>query len=361
MEYELLSNAVNSLRIGLSFYRKYINLENHYCGDQGNLKMTIICIQHATELFLKRLLSDVNELLIIEDFKKDSFLKLYAGIIDYREKYKTKVPLFHYLNGEHIIHTIKYEDLIERCTTIYNFDVQSQGFLKDLGRYRNKLMHMGINKQIDFYEVLLTINGTLRLLEDLIPKIKPYYNSEKKCLNGIYKRIDDIINLSLPLISDSWEAYWSECFEDMENSFIDLENDTDFTEVLYKYNLKMTIDWGNYRPSTFFKITFISLINDKRFVLLTENMPEHCVTLFKCPDLEEKVYYIYCHKYISDDDQKETNFIVLTEAQDKNYNKFWIDIPKDKKKNLRFSFDALKRELTELISKEIVKYMSTAV
>jgi len=353
LEYNLLSNAANSLRIGLTFYRKYINLQDQYFCDEGNLKMTVICVHHAAELLLKRFLSDINELLIISDFKEKGFFEFYGRIIRESENGTKKVPLFHFMNGDSDFHTIKYFELINRYQAIYNMNTEDVEFLSDLGKYRNRLMHMGIDKRIDFYEVLISINGTLSILKEVMTKIKPYYRFEKKCLNGINKRIDEITNLSLNLIDDTWEAFWNECFEDMENCFIDLKENIDFKAFLDDNNLKMDIEGGDYRPSTYFKITFTSKINHKNFVLLTENISKYSVTLFKYVDLNERVCFVYCHKYLSDEDRKRTNFIVLSEMPLKTESRFWLDIAKDKKKNLRFSFETLKRELEELIKNEI--------
>lgn len=79
----LLDNGLNSFTVGLDFYNKYlfdenlsIDLDKYY----GNLKFAVIGIQNATELVIKKLLSNINDLLIydMETIDKPDVLK-YIG------------------------------------------------------------------------------------------------------------------------------------------------------------------------------------------------------------------------------------------------------------------------------------------
>lgn len=206
---------------------------------------------------------------------------------------------------------------------------------------------------------MLSINRTLAIINEILIKITPYYKYEKYCIKGLKSRIDNIIGLSEPLINECWEAYWSNCFEEIEDCFLDIENDDEIKAYLQNNNLEFAISWGEYEPSTYFKITVISKINNREFILLSENIAEYSVTIFKCINLESRICFIYCHKYIPESDENDKNFIVFKKIMpQKLEGRFWLEIDKKNKKNLRFSYDTIKREFKELLENVIVPYLN---
>lgn len=75
MELHIMDNGINSLKVGLDFYNKFLDNLNsldisvdHY----GNLKFSVIAMHNSIELFTKKILSDINEFLIFKvDIESD--------------------------------------------------------------------------------------------------------------------------------------------------------------------------------------------------------------------------------------------------------------------------------------------------
>lgn len=356
MQFDLLNNAVDSLKSGIGFYKKYINVKDHYESGFGYLKSTVIYLHHATELIIKRLLSEINELLIISDINEKGFLELYTEIISLREIYnRKKRPIYYYLSGERNIHTINYSSAVDKYCQLNKLKYEDRNYLINIGIYRNRLMHIGIDKAIDFCDVLICINGTLQLLKTLLPKITPYYKDEKKCLSGVDDRIEDVLIKAQPLAKKYWETYWNECFEDMENCFNDLEKDEKFCSFLVKNKLRMNIECEEYYPSTSFKFIFYNLNSDVKYEVVTENIEKYSATIFKSIT-EEKIWAIYEHKYIQDHDNKTTNFVILKESPENIDGMFWNQFDKKNKEQIRFSKEQFKRIMINFINEYILNF-----
>jgi hypothetical protein len=165
VRFELLDNGLDSLKFGLDFYSKFLYLEDKYDEENpGFLKMSVICIQNAIELFIKKILSNYNELLIYKDISNEKLLEIYA----YKLNNHFKTPLDYHLINDIDIITVDYSKLVDRFAIMCNLKSSETKTLYDLGRLRNKLTHFGLDKMIDFYEVLVVINNSIDIITEVI-------------------------------------------------------------------------------------------------------------------------------------------------------------------------------------------------
>lgn len=214
-------------------------------------------------------------------------------------------------------------------------------------------MHIGIDKKIDFYQILIAINETLNIIKRLLQNIKPYYKHEKECLIGISKSIENIIELSSPLIQESWEVYCSYTFEEIESGFYDLEHNENFKDFLQKNSLEIDIECSGFHPATEYQITFKATTNNKSIVLQSINIPEKSVTLFSM-NTQNKVCFLFDHKYIEEYDTKTTNFIVFTPPIDKTDNYFWLNLKKEQREQMRFTGEILMNKIKTYIKNYVI-------
>ena len=192
MRFKLLDNAIDTLRFGLDFYWKYLQLEDKYNEENpGYLKMAVICIQNSLELFIKKILSNYNELLIYDDLSNKKLLEIF--MIN-KNEYKN-MPLDYFIINQTKIHTIDYTNLISRFRIICELNEFQYNTLENIGQLRNKITHFGIDKVMDFHEVIVTINNSLDLISELIYDELKTGKDEIHILDPIYEVILDILEI----------------------------------------------------------------------------------------------------------------------------------------------------------------------
>ncbi|MFB2347513.1 hypothetical protein [Priestia megaterium] len=180
MEFYLLENGIDFLEQGLYFYEKYQDQYYNFESTQSKfdknsyMKLTIICIQSSVEILTKKVLSDINELLIYTDISSKSNLLTYID-----PDKKDQKPLHQQLIMEDAsVHTIGYSESIERLSKIYG-EMKEEYIktMKKLGLIRNQLTHFGISRPIDYYEIIGTVNRALEFITD-------FFFEEKKLIES---------------------------------------------------------------------------------------------------------------------------------------------------------------------------------
>lgn len=186
----LLDNGLNSLEVGLDFYSKFLfedeidmDLNTYY----GSLKFAVIGIQNAVELIIKKLLSNINNLLIYEmnTIENPDVLK-YMGD-KYRNNDKIHLDYF-FAFYEDKFSTISYSKCIERFSLCYEIADREIQVLKKLGYYRNILIHFGIEDIYGYYKIMINLNNTLEIIKD---RFIPLLNKKRKYVEDKY--IENII------------------------------------------------------------------------------------------------------------------------------------------------------------------------
>ncbi len=125
------------------------------------MKQGILSLNASLELFFKAKISLINSLFIYEHISTDS---LPEEIIDYytqQTRCSTGEPLYNYIIENSDIHTIDYSKCIDPYCTLYSVP---QGYKEDstiLNSIRNKLTHLGINSQDEYFVIAVRIANIL--------------------------------------------------------------------------------------------------------------------------------------------------------------------------------------------------------
>lgn len=230
MEFYLLENGINSLRVGVDFYSKFLDFyfddtqdkaENHDYDKFSYLKLSVMCIHNSVEILSKKVLSDVNELLIYSDISSKS------DLLDYIDIDKTKeVPLHSSLIAlESKVHTIEYLESLKRLAKIFNIKSEIIDSLERLGHIRNQIIHFGIAKSTDYHTILGVINRSLNFIgefflgkhglldEDSTSSIFTTYINGLRIEEDLWRSLFDdqfanlvsLIGESVELVNSEWE------------------------------------------------------------------------------------------------------------------------------------------------------------
>ncbi|MED9989617.1 MAG: hypothetical protein UE033_05850 [Coprococcus sp.] len=163
MRIMLIDNAVDSLQIAMNAF----NLWNKGIETRNNfrfLKITIEFLHNAMELLLKATLNLEDEKIIYSsknDRQKDSIEKNKV------EAEKQKISLIEYTVKNSNLKTLSYGEILKKCIEM---GIVSGGrkieCLEKLGIYRNQIMHLGIDVNEDFAELLAVIHESFYLIID---------------------------------------------------------------------------------------------------------------------------------------------------------------------------------------------------
>lgn len=154
MKILLLDNAIDSFEWSLRHFRTFLELDSYFETPDTSttyLKQGILSLNASLELFFKAKISLINPLFIYEHISTDSLPK---EIIDYytqQTNCATDEPLYNYIIENSDIHTIDYSKCIDLYCTLYSVP---QGYKEEftiLNSIRNKLTHLGISSQDEYF------------------------------------------------------------------------------------------------------------------------------------------------------------------------------------------------------------------
>ena len=200
--------AVSTLQFGLELYEKFLNsyneIEDYDEYNLNNIRFATIAIHNSIELLSKKLLSNIDDFLILDlnlEDDKDLAQSILRCYLNHKNK---KINLINSLIHEKF-KTIEYSKCIK---IIYNmfyfngFDNRYKDRLDKLGEYRNELIHIGINKNIEIYKLMIVINDSLDI-------IKNFYRSnieqgEELINEHLIKFIDVLVSVSKEKITKLW-------------------------------------------------------------------------------------------------------------------------------------------------------------
>ena len=228
MQFHIMNNGIDSLRFGLKHYN--IFLENcddiHMNIDEyfSDLKFSTVAFHNAIELFTKKILYDVNELLIFNVDTSDKFIakalyqKYTEGNADAHLDYWTvgKVD-----QDDPAYKTIDYKKSIAILQQILSKELSECDYkeLVRLGKMRNLMTHLGYWDDFFWYRILITINKCLGLIN------KFYY---KQLRNG-KRYFDDFLLEQIKLVIEKSEKQikllWWSAWEGIVNGIIDYFED----------------------------------------------------------------------------------------------------------------------------------------
>lgn len=297
MHFRLLENGLDSLRFGLQFYYKYIKLEDKYAEDNpGYLKMGVISIHNTIELLSKKLLSEVNEILIYKDLEDESLLKSLGEQRRYTSFSIERDLIFSNAN----IKTINYTDCINRLAIVFDLSNNQKETLRTLGHLRNQVTHFGINNnQIDFFRVLIVINRSLKMITDFFYKELKFLGEEAE-LDTFYGDLEDILEEANYVVEAHWSMLYSENFEKINEIVEELLNNEKLKHFLETKDLQMYVNTGPHNESPDISICIKDNKNNDLVYIDTYHIPDSDLTLFLNRE-SGLIYFVIDHNAMLDE------------------------------------------------------------
>lgn len=227
MKLTLRENAWDSLNYAYEYYTKFLNLENKKKSEKTFLKMTIIMLHNAIELFLKSLLIDIDELLIYDMNNLNKKRELVRLFYDQKKDINTNINFENIAIQNPGVKTIDFSEALELCASTFNINYKYYVCCKWISEYRNMITHFGINLDNEYYKVILCIDGLFEFVfssqgiakelntkELHLTENSPLYkylgimNHSEKELIRVYReehksRIDEITDMIEQCLSDS--------------------------------------------------------------------------------------------------------------------------------------------------------------
>lgn len=294
MRLELFENGVDSLRFGMDFYDNYLTLEDKYnpTSNPGYLKMAVISFHNCLELFSKKLLSDENELLIYRDLSDETLL----GIIRHKKETHREIPLDYYVISDQInVLTIDYSECIKRLGIIYNLSKTQIKTLDAMGKIRNKVTHFGLDKTIDFHEILIEVNKALNLIIDFYYENLKKNGKEKHSLDPIYENLLDLIERAEIEEYESWEVYYADNFEFPNYTFDSLTENEKFKSELLTKGYSFEVELGAYSHSSNIIFRLLEKSGTVYKEIQSTNLPRLDSTIFTEGTTGGPIYFVIDH------------------------------------------------------------------
>ncbi len=262
MNFSLEKNAMSSLNIAIEHFKEFYYRGNNYSNSKfdENIKITIIFLENAVELFLKRLLIKKDRFCIYGDKAKQKIEKIL-------KKTKENCNLEKVLMRENDIFTIGYSQTVSEYIKKYSSSNRTKCILNELAIMRNKLTHYGIEitekEYVGIYSVLINTFDVIynELFEELskldevgyffteddfigvetIHGYKPLFSSDG-LYNNILDFLDELLEIApshicyLKYIDN--ENYMNVFIKQLNEFFI---NNSSICNDTYKYSIKCDV------------------------------------------------------------------------------------------------------------------------
>ncbi|MQR93679.1 hypothetical protein [Fictibacillus phosphorivorans] len=319
MRLELFENGIDSLRFGMDFYDKYLMLEDKYdpTSNPGYLKMAVISFHNCLELFSKKLLSDENELLIYGDLSNEILL----GLIRHKKNTEREIPLDYYVISDQInVLTIDYIECIKRLGIIFDLSKSQINTLEAMGKIRNKVTHFGLDKTIDFHEILIEINKALNLITDFFYENLKNNDKAENPLDSIYENLLDLIDRAEVEEYESWEVFYANNFQDLNYTFDSLNENEQFKSELMAKGFTFEVELGAYSHSSTITFRLLNKRGELNKEIQSTNIPRLNSTVFTGGTITGPIYFVidhskkileeekYCYIYHKPKEQNEFEF-----------------------------------------------------
>lgn len=213
MQFHIMNNGIDSLWFGLIHYKKFLkNIDDMGLGiDEhfSELKFSTMAFHNAIELFTKKILYDVNELLIFTVDVSDDFI---ARLLHQKYLENSRDSHMDYwiagMVGDVTYKTIDYKKSIEILKSIFKEELSDRDYeaLVALGKMRNAMTHLGYWDDFGWYKILASINDSLEIVKNFYSKT--IRKSEWHFEGDVLKEIDIVINLASKELEETWWASW---------------------------------------------------------------------------------------------------------------------------------------------------------
>jgi len=318
MQLQLLDNGIDSLHQGVRFYKMYLtngisDFEEHSC-----LKLAVICIHNAIEILSKKMLSDVNELLIYKEMS-ETLLEFIGKQCKYFNETGYQMELHDSLiSGDADVFTIEYRECIKRIKIIFCIDDKYIDDLIQLGNIRNKITHFGLDRDIDYHNILGVLNRTLDFIVEFF--YSKFSEGRTNPMEFLYDEILFVIDYGESIEQEVWGAYFSETFIELNEVFKKLFMDTSLDDILREKGLKMEISTGKLEDSQDIRVEISSEDGKKCYQLYTVSNPRLDSTILADED--------YLYAVIDHSDANLPFYIykkpIELKSYEESYKRFWI-------------------------------------
>lgn len=255
------------MEYGLNFFDDYLHSNEKFePSGGGKLKMTVICIHNSIEILLKKILSNVNDLLIYKNIS-DSILRAINKYNSFRELHEFLITT------DSEVHTIDFSECIKRIKAIYDIDNHYYKYLDEIGRLRNKVTHFGIDRLIDFYQVIGVINKCLEFIDTFI--FEQLSEKELDEYSYLVSFLSDTKEYAEYVEEDYWGAYYSEELVYLNKC---VDNIVEDVELNHRGEVSITLNKSKHIDSRNFSFN-IRRSGNTLFILSSLNIPEHNITL----------------------------------------------------------------------------------
>ena len=325
MEFGLVENGLDSLKMGITFYDKYIKKltlqdtpEDTDFEKDSYLKLAVICVQNSVEILSKKILSDINDLLIYTDID---------NIVEELSQKEDPEGNFHdYLieNDKHI-ETISYSLCIKRLGKLYKTEIpkgQLQALI-DIGHERNKLTHFGISKPLDYHKSIGLVHRALQFIEEFIfdklnSDIVETLRQEITIIRPLGKLVEDSEwSKSTTEKFEYLEATLSTCCEKLKETNPDLEFYTDETTFYIDFpNEDNTLSIESIILPHLDSVTFVLKDDDERnYILAVVDFSIENNTIYVCKHPHNEIFDQYINKKVWAGNNKLYDKRTLNEQQ----------------------------------------------
>jgi hypothetical protein len=352
MRLELLDNGIDSLKFGLEHYNKYLMLEDKYnSSNPGYLKMAVICIHNCLELFSKKVLSNQNELLIYKDLSNSLLLNL----LKHKRENKRDIPMDWYAISDQInIITIDYIDCIKRLRSIFDISDSEYKTLETMGYLRNKVTHFGIDKSIDFHEILSVINNALEFITTFFYEEFMTNKDKRHPFDSFYDDILDTMEIAEVEEKEAWATFYADEFEEINYLFDELQEKKEFIDTLASKGYSFKAELGRYSNSSTLSFSLIKDSEDCDTDIYSMNIPRLNATLFTGGASSGPIYFLIDHSKKYKDVKKPKYFYIYHNPLEHEHfeteiEKFWEIHEKEKKcYGTNFNEEQLLRAIEQL-------------
>jgi len=290
MRMYLLDNGIDSLKMGVDFFNKYLKKDTKGdIGTESYLKLALICIHNAVEILGKETLSRVNDLIIYKDLTNP-----LLEAVKLRHKNNVKVPLYNIIINQDLnVKTIAYSECLNRLKVLFGLTEESVNHLIELGEMRNKVTHFGIQKEIDFYEVIGIINFALDFTIEFFYPV--YKIVTPHPLDVLYNKLIDVLEEGQLAEDNYWGAIYADNFVELNELFKQASIELKINQVNHHESYKLEFENDGFDDSRFF---IIDVLDNEGYLstLGTLNIPVWGVTVLYNIDSEEgNIYAVYDH------------------------------------------------------------------
>lgn len=281
MKYSLEKNAIDSLKQAMRYFDIYAKV-----GEEALLKHVVLYLENAIELILKCIIWKRDKYAIFSTKSKKQVLHIEKQLL-------CKDELLEVLIKDQNIKTINYTQCVEIFSSLYSNNEKAIIVFQRLGKYRNAIMHFGIDVYDKKDELISCVYNAFEVLANdlysILPKVSEFFE------------YNDFLDTVEPILEGSIEYIAALCISNPDRkirTFIDFFRSAltshSFHESLSEHCLHMDANCLDFDFNDF-SIEFYRNNADEEYVMgwYSQYSSFHNATSF-CDD-NSQIYFVIEH------------------------------------------------------------------